>query len=331
MNVQMQRRLEDLRTDHETVTGSSFKHFLCPILFRDDDTELCRAHVINRSFQESDRSWTVQRADVDAWYGSMFEADFLAIEKRDQPIIEEALADGDMARRFRPRLKVDGRVVPYYVRNGPVPETHTGVQLEIQGQLVQLGLKLSQDELSTSLNGKWEFEIEKDLRVPAMASVLKAAHLTLFHLLGYRYALSAGGYFLGKQVLGDIFLKTKGMSRSRTLEMAEDHFRQFANMVRPVVEPSPDFNGTITDRLVHFFTLGQQIWACQILIRNGGQRHLAVVPLIEEAPAAAHFASFLASPSMKVEVRTGQLNHDHVKLSPTSHTIEWPEASFDPS
>lgn len=331
MNAQMQRRLEELRTDHETATGSSFKHFLCPILFRDDDTELCRAHVINKSFQESDRSWTVQRADVDAWYGSMFEADFLAIEMKDQPIIEEALSDSDMARRFRPRLRVDGEAVPYYLRDGPVPDTHTAVQLEVSGQSVQLGLKLSEDELLASRDAKWEFEIEKDLRVPALASVLKAAHLTMFHLLGYRYALSAGGLFLGKQVLGDIFLKTRGMTRSRTLEVAEDHFRQFVNMVRPVVEPTQDFTGTITDRLVHFFIQGQQIWACQIVVRNGDQRHVAVVPILEDEHAAARFASFLASPSMRVQVRSGQLNHDRIELSPTLHTIEWPEASFDAS
>ena len=85
MNTQVKKRLEDLRSDHESVTGSPFKHFLCPILFRDDDTELCRAHVINKSFQESDRSWTVQRADVDAWYGSMFEADFWRSKRETSP------------------------------------------------------------------------------------------------------------------------------------------------------------------------------------------------------------------------------------------------------
>ena len=329
MSVQLQKRLEDLRSDHESVTGSPFEHFLCPILFRDDDTELCRAHVINKSFQESDRSWTVQRADVDAWYGTMFEADFLAVEKRDKPIIEEAFFDSDLGRRFRPMLRVDGEEVPYYFRSGPVPESHTGVQLEVQGKSIQLGLKITQDEILTSLSGKWEFEIEKDLRVPTLASVLKAAHLTMFHLLGYRYALSAGGIFLGKDVLGEIFTKANGMERGPVLKLAEDHFRNFVNMVRPVVNPSPEFNGTLTDMLVHFFILGQQVWACQVLIRNGDQRHAVVVPILEDGHAAAQFCRFLDSPSMKVEVRTGQINRDHIKLSPTSESIEWPEASFD--
>ena len=81
---------------------------------------------------------------------------------------------------------------------------------------------------------------------------------------------------------------------------------------------SLEFNGTLTDRLVHFFTLGQQVWACQVLIRNGDQWHAAEVPILDYEHAAAQFCRFLDSPSRKVEVRTGQINHDHIKLSPTS-------------
>ena len=210
MSAQVESRLEFMSADYESVTGSSFQHFFCPILYRDEDTEECRAHVVNRAFRESDRSWTVQRADVDSWYGTMFEDDFLAIERRNYPIAEDALTDRDLARRFRPRLTVDGDVVPHYVPHGPVPESHTSVEVEIQGRPVQLGLKLSPNEFLASFSGKWEFQVEKDLRLPTVASVIKAAHLTMFHLLGYRYALSAGGFFLGKTVLGDIFLKTRG-------------------------------------------------------------------------------------------------------------------------
>lgn len=197
--------------------------------------------------------------------------------------------------------------------------------MDIEGRTVQLGLKLSHKEFLTSLGGKWEFQVEKDLGLPARASVLKAAHLTMFHLLGYRYALSAGGLFLGKTVLGDIFLKTQGMERSWTLDIAEDHFRQFSSMVRPFVALSPDFCGTLTDRLVHFFMRGQQVWACQVVVRTGDQRYAAIVPFLEDADSAALFHSFLESPSRKVEVTVGRLNHDEIQMSPTEQTIEWPE------
>ena len=53
MNVQVEKLLGLLRADYESVTGSPFQHFFCPILYRDEDTELCRAHVINRAFRES--------------------------------------------------------------------------------------------------------------------------------------------------------------------------------------------------------------------------------------------------------------------------------------
>lgn len=67
MSTQVENRLKFLSADNESVTGRSFKHFFYPILYRDEDTELCRAHVINRAFKESNHSWTVQRADVDSW------------------------------------------------------------------------------------------------------------------------------------------------------------------------------------------------------------------------------------------------------------------------
>ena len=96
-------------------------------------------------------------------------------------------------------------------------------------------------------------------------------------------------------------------------------------MVRPFVALSPDFCGTLTDRLVHFFMRGQQVWACQVVVRTGDQRYAAIVPFLEDADSAALFHSFLESPSRKVEVTVGRLNHDEIQMSPTEQTIEWPE------
>ena len=60
MNASDLKKLEALRSDYASVVGSSFKTFYCPILFRDDDVELCRAHLVNQAFAGVSRRWTIQ-------------------------------------------------------------------------------------------------------------------------------------------------------------------------------------------------------------------------------------------------------------------------------
>ena len=329
MNAQLMSDLELLRADYASVTGHPFEHFYCPILYRDDDTGLCRAHVINKAFSDSDRQQTIQRADVDSWYGSLFEADFLPVQMKDKSIARQAVTDPDLGRRFNPKFTKDGEVVQHYTPSGPVPEYHTRVELDVDGQPVPLGLKLSPSELLDARDKKWEILVEKDLRLPALVSVLKAAHLTMFHLLGYRYALSVGGRFLGKTVLGDFFLKCQGMERAIALKEAEDHFKEFSGMYRPMAALSPDFSGTLTDRRCHLFMSGMEPWAFLVQVRTEIHRHVAVVPIMDHADSVARFLKFLRSPSGMVETRVAKLNEDHIEYFKTSQWIEWPEGSFD--
>ena len=57
MNGQVAARVKSLSVDFESVTGNLFQHFFfCPILFKDERSQLCRAHVINRRFRNSDPS-----------------------------------------------------------------------------------------------------------------------------------------------------------------------------------------------------------------------------------------------------------------------------------
>ena len=180
-----------------------------------------------------------------------------------------------------------------------------------------------------NIDGKWEILIDKDVRLPALVSLLKTAHLTLFHLLGYRYALSAGGYFLGKTVLGEFFLKTQRMKRVRALKAAEKHFKPLAGLVRPIISPSPDFKGTLTDRLLYFCMSGDRPWACQVLIRIASQMHVVIVPILEKEESAIRFHRFLESPFRCIELRTGRISSHAIEVSPKSHTVEWPESKFD--
>ena len=77
--------------------GEPFHHFYCPVLFLDDEAELCKAHIVNAVFAGSTR-WTVQRKDVDNFYGHVFESDAdtetaiteTAIAEQTDPTVQEA-------------------------------------------------------------------------------------------------------------------------------------------------------------------------------------------------------------------------------------------------
>ena len=269
MNSQLAVRLDTLNSNYESVVGHPFRYFLCPILGTDEDEALCQGHVVNKAFPGTDRSWTVQRTDVDARFGSLFESNFAAIESVERSPIEEALTDKAAARTFKPALLVDGSPIDSYISRRPLPAEHTGISLDVNGSTVPLALKIPQEEVAAALDATWEFRIERDFRLAYMASILKAAHLTMFHLQGYRYALSETGRFLGRCILGEILVKTSEKDRPQALRVARDHFRPYAPMVRPINAVPWELKGTVTDRYVLACMSGSRPWAYIVLSQYG--------------------------------------------------------------
>jgi hypothetical protein len=199
--------LEKLRTDFQRVVGKPFRYFFCPFLFIDEKTELCQAHIVNSAFPDTSPSWTVQRKDVDNFFGSIFESDFINLKYNEPGIAEKALLDPDLYRRLRPKILLDGDEVEHYPANGPVPKKFAEFRIDHAKGSRKFGLKISATPMTINEHSDWKFEVFKDIRLPAIVSVLKAAHLTMFALMGYTYALGKGGFWLG-QVLGSFYLKT---------------------------------------------------------------------------------------------------------------------------
>jgi hypothetical protein len=217
MDPDGEAKLRGLRADFEEVTGKAFSHFYCPVLFRDEDAELCRAHIVNEAFSSVGRHWTVQRKDVDGFYGRCFESDFVDIQYQGQVSAGTAMVDKTLGKKFRPKILVRGHPVPYYYPPEAIPavEGHSKVHLEGDQGTVEVHLKLTPKELETTVASDLEIRVERDLRLPALVSLIKVAHLTLFSMLGYRYALSAGGHFMGRSILGEFYLQNYRLETKR--------------------------------------------------------------------------------------------------------------------
>ncbi|WP_420462869.1 hypothetical protein [Candidatus Palauibacter sp.] len=328
MEAAAEKRLRLLNADYREVAGRGPQTFYCPILYRDEEAELCRAHIVNESFPESDRKWTIQRADVDSWFGSMFEADFVKLKYREKLKVLDVLADPELTRQLRPKFTLDGEEVEHYAVTGPVPDRFSPVLVDHESEPIELVLKVPPEELLKGERKQWDVAFEQDLRLPALVSLLKSAHLTLFHLVGYRYALSAGGRFLGRKVLGDFFDRTVELSRSDALLEARNHFKEFRNLVRPIVPPTTDLAGTVTDGLFHLCRYSGG-WAKAVFVRTGEHLHTVLVPVLDNGETAARFMAFLDQSSVTFEARPARYMGDHWEVSPTSWEFEWPRANFE--
>lgn len=325
MDAVAERKLEEFRSDFEAVTGEPFFHFFCPILFRDENVPLCRAHFVNRVFPEASNRWTIQRADVDNFFGRVFEADFTDIQYHPNKPIEQFFIDPGLSRRFRPRILMGGQDVQYFVPSGPVPTQFTEILLGGPSGEVRLGLKLEPDLAQAQSEIGCTVAVERDLRIPAVASLLKAAHLTLFHLLGYRYALSPAGILLGFDILGEFFLRSEALKKADVIERASRHFGQFSRMVRPVASEASSIRGTIEDGfvLVCFSEPGVP-WAFVVFIRTGDDLHAVLAPAFDGTSGAAQFVGFLRGAYGRFAAHRSRFAGNKWEVSQIAEDVIWP-------
>ncbi|MFI5395833.1 MAG: hypothetical protein ACHQ9S_09900 [Candidatus Binatia bacterium] len=283
MNRQLRTRLEELRADYARTQGQAFEHFYCPLLFKDENVDLCKAHVVNQAFRNSPRAWTVQRSDVDSFYGSIFEAEFVLIQYKKVSAVG-MVSDRKLQGRFRPRILREGERVEHFSPTGQqISKDFTLMELQHGGRATPIVVKINADNVLASSGERWEIDFSKDLRIAALVSLIKAAHLTLFQMLGYRYALTAGAELVGHQILGKFFSDNWGKSKGDVLHNAKHFFREFQHMVRPVLWREIEFAGSITDRMfiVCFGGTGQS-WGLIVFVKTGETLHAVIVPTLAE-------------------------------------------------
>ena len=164
-----QTKLDELNADYAQIKGQVFSHFFCPILFRDEDVELCEAHIINQAFPDAAPDWTIQRKDVDNFYGAYFESGFIALQYNSQTH-DGIFTDKKLSKLFKHQILVDDKPIDYFRAKGEVPKNFTRLELDNNGEIIQLGLKISPEDFIRAKESKWEMEISKDVRISAVIS-----------------------------------------------------------------------------------------------------------------------------------------------------------------
>jgi len=328
-NPVLEARLQALQSDFESVAGAPFETFYCPMTFRDEHVELCRGHILPKAFPDSARSWTVQRKDIDGFFGTTLEAEYVTLRHKGIRRAAEGLVDPGLARELQPKVRLRGKEVEFYRPKGTVPSHHTPVVVDCSHGPIQLVLKMSPSEILAAEGRDWELGFERDLRVPVLATALKSAHLTLFHLVGYRYVLSAAGHFVGWDVLGSFFSAQAGKSRAEARAAAHEHFKPYVNMVRPLLRFPDSLQGTLSDRKLYLCKTDAWPWAILLFVRTGKFMHSVVLPCFDQDHAVARYLRFLDGNDRSFTAYLTEFDGDQWKVSTEGKLFEWPESRFE--
>jgi hypothetical protein len=146
-------------------------------------------------------------------------------------------------------------------------------------------------------------------------------------MLGYRYALSGGGHFVGRQILGEFFLLNHDKQKADVLKNAYPFFREFAHMVRPVESSGIDFQGTIADKqLLICKENSAPPWAFIVFLKMSRSSHAVMIPILDQPYAAAKFIRFLQDDNDSIEVALSRFEQDHWTINKDSTKLHWPKS-----
>lgn len=251
MSERLNTRVEMLKADFQAETGAPFKHFYCPFLHVDEPAPLCEGHIINEAFGTCN-AWMPQRKDFDNFYGSKVEADFISAAQDRTKTAFEKWIDPKLNQRYRPQLLSKGVSVEHYITKkiksvqGHTPLVMTNAGGDILGHLV---IKKTPDEVKAlHATDMQVVAVPPATFVPAIiASVLKAAHLTMFNLIGYKYVFSTAGLYLAG-ILRDFYERFRTTKKKSLAGELATAFRPHASLISPIILKNPSvLAGTAID------------------------------------------------------------------------------------
>jgi hypothetical protein len=112
---------------------------------------------------------------------------------------------------------------------------------------------------------------------------------------GYRYALSASGLAVGRDILGRFFEENRGKSPTQVREAACEFFYPYRHMVRPAVSFGGDApHGTIEDQKAAVcFDISGRPYALIVWVRIGQTLQAVLMPEVKHPDSAKPYWDFL--------------------------------------
>jgi hypothetical protein len=326
--------LKPLREDYARVAGKRFEHFFCPMLLEDKPVPLCMGHIISEACPNSFRGRVPQRADVDNFYGSFVEAEFTTNVQARSMSLNDALLDPFISKKLCAKIIVNGEEWKHYLDKGVHVPSHSRIAVRIdEGEPLRLVVKKTQAEIEALENINLELRIGKDCRLEGLVSLIKAAYLTLFKLLGYSYALFADGRRIGGEVLGKFFKEHGHREKANAKQEALSFFRPYVNMMRTIegfegIGTSPV--GTIEDGLGEVcVTPGGEIFGLVTFIRTNKNYFAVMMPYFQNHKGMGAYDNFLQSNDQAVRVHKCKIDAMRLIVEERTREYVWPKNNLE--
>jgi hypothetical protein len=325
-------RLEELRADYAKATGKPFEHFFCPILLKDEPGELCDGHIVMEAFG---KLTIPQRKDVDNFYGTAAEADVVGFMQDKGTDVLANWHKPSIQQRLQPRIESpDGELIGHYFpsEEGHVVPGQTTAELRDQdGKKIRtLVLKKPAHEVAALKGQELQLIFERNFMPAFTAAVLKAAHLSMFDMIGYDHVLSPGGRYLA-DILGRFFVENKDSKNKR--EAVNDYFMRFSRMIFPMLgDGAKAFAGTVNDkRGIFCMGMNGRPFAIGCIVKMV-DTFCALLPP-DNAYAFATYLSFLKEPPPSIALREfvycagSETEQSHWDMSAEDYRVEVPHYS----
>jgi hypothetical protein len=276
--VRREKVREILRADYQQEMDRPFSHFFCPILYEDKDAELCFGHIVNEAIPNCSRKTVLQRKDIDGFYGSLVETHFSTVVTAGNPKLDDILFDPKLRKNIPWTVNIGGEAIPHYEPGARPSIAHPTVQIVGEdGQILKIALKITDEELVAA--GSMQIVAERNYIPESTACLLKSAHLTMFRMFGYRYALGYDGSMLAG-ILRKFYLDNRTKSRNEQTEAAKNYFPQHAGMIIPIGTYDPKLlRGSIEDsRFIRCMGSSGSWFAFGVVIRTDEILHVVLLP-----------------------------------------------------
>ena len=286
--------------NYAEVTGRHSDGYFCPILQVAAQTDLIGGHIIPQS-QAVTNLRIPQRKDVDEFYGTAFEADFEVATKMilDEVGFSDIIA-GTIPRAPKPTFRIGETDFEFYFpkEGTSLPEGHSMARLVTEENEQDIAVKLSPKQILALNDTVINTTVEHDAIPEVTATVLKAAHLSLFAMQGYQYLYTAAGQMLA-DILKRPFQLCDGRRPARIKEDLRECFAAHANMIKPMVGTA--FEGSIIDG---FFLLclgtTTPCFSFAVLVPMRRQLFAVFLPTPNYDPGLENYHSFLRNPPTSI-------------------------------
>lgn len=308
-SIALEKAIKPLRESYAAEFGTDWKHFHCPILFREDDVELCMGHVVSQGLHSSKKT-VPQRKDVDNLFGKTVESHLIGCVKFFGLSASDALHDSEAGKFLKPGFEFQGETVESYfptVRKNaakPISKGDSDSLIELvdrQGQSRFLALKVPPEELASSGDSfVLHVEYKKSFGFSAIACAMHSAHLTMFRIFGYRYINSAGGLQIQNPLLA-FFERCNGRKGIDIEGEAKGVFAEYCNVVLPLASQGElPLVGTVDDNrfLTVTDTTGKML-LLGVIVNLAGQLTVVWLPS-GNSDGAAYYALMMDNRPEKI-------------------------------